>query len=165
MQKAAVMLAAVGAIIAAGIILSFYGSAIITEGLSRDAGRVDAGSTLEVAAELGPAGGEGVYAVQVMEFAEGMVRASVTGPLGQTLADMEVPSESFEGYFEIADEGTYILRVENAGEGTDIVGALGHVPDAAKISVAVTGFYLVIAGMIGMAVAGVYIVRNKRRSV
>lgn len=165
MQKAATMLAVVGALMAAGIALSFYGSMIITEDLTQAVENIGEGKTLEISAEMDPnVNDEGVYVVQVMEFEEGMISARIIDPIGSQIISKMVESESIEEQFEITTGGTFTLIIENSGEYTDVVGVIGHVPDTAKFSVGVTGFYLLIVGLIGMGVIGIYVVKNRRRN-
>ncbi len=165
MQKAATMLALVGGLIAAGIALSFYGSMIITEDLTQAVENIGQGGTLEISAELDPSvNSEGVYVVQVMEFTEGMISVSLVDPLGSQIVSKVVETESLEEQFEITNSGTYTMTIENAGENTDVVGVLGHVPDTAKFSVGVSGFYLLVVGLIGMGIVGIFVVKNRKRN-
>lgn len=165
MQKAATMLALVGGLIAAGIALSFYGSMIITEDLTQAVENIGQGGTLEISAELDPSvNSEGVYVVQVMEFTEGTVSVSLVDPLGSQIVSKVVETESLEEQFEITNSGTYTMTIENAGENTDVVGVLGHVPDTAKFSVGVSGFYLLVVGLIGMGIVGIFVVKNRKRN-
>jgi hypothetical protein len=77
---------------------------------------------------------------------------------------MHIDSESFEERFEILSKGTYQLEIENSGlEDIKIVGVIGHMPDNTTISVGVTGFYLLIIGLIGIVGVGIYTIRNRHR--
>ena len=165
MQKAATMLAVVGGLIAAGIALSFFGSMIIVEDLTQDVGNIGEGSTLEISTELDPKiNDEGFYVVQTMQFSEGMISARVIDPFGSQMISKIIETESYQEQFEISAEGTYTLIIENSGEHSDVVGAIGHVPDSTKVSIGITGSYLLIAGLIGMGVVGIYLVKNRRRN-
>lgn len=165
MQKSATMLAVVGGLIAAGIALSFYGSMIITEDLSQAVENIGEGTIIEITAELDPVvNNEGVYVVQTMEFREGMISVRVVDPFGSEIISKIVETESLEEQFEITTSGTFTLIIENAGEHTDVVGVIGHVPDTAKFSIGITGFYLLVVGLIGMGVVGIYVVKNRRRT-
>lgn len=165
MQKAATMLAVVGGLIAAGIALSFFGSMIIVEDLVQQTENIGGGSTLEITAELDPEiNDEGFYVVQAMQFSEGMISARVIDPFGGQIISKTVESGSYQEQFEIKSGGTFTLIIENAGENSDIIGAIGHVPDSGKVSVGIAGSYLLIAGLIGMVVVGIYAVKNRRKS-
>lgn len=173
MLSAAAMLAIVGGLVAAGLALSFYGSSIITGDLEQQAGMVGGpgGAAVSVSAELGPAGeagaagSRGVFVVQVMDPDAGAaVRASVAGPSGMELAGGRIEGASHEGYFDIGEAGTYTLRVDGSGSGsTEVVAVVGALPGTEKIAVGITGLYLTVAGLIGMAVVGVIAVRARTR--
>ena len=164
MQKAATMLAIVGGLIAAGIALSFYGSMIIVEDLTQSVDNIGEGSTLEISSELDPeVNDEGFYVVQTMKFQEGMISARVVDPFGSQIVSKVIDSESYQEQFEITSSGTFTLIIENSGEFSDVVGAIGHVPDSTKVSVGITGTFLLIIGLVGMGVVGIYAVKNRRR--
>ena len=165
MQKSATLLALVGGLIAVGIALSFYGSMIITEDLVQGVENIGEGGSFEITAELDPSiSTEGVFVVQVMQFQENVVSARITDPFGSQIITKTIDSESYEEQFDITTKGAFTLIVENSGEFTDVVGVIGHLPDTAKFSVGITGFYLLIIGLIGMGVVGIYVVKNRRRS-
>ena len=181
MLSAAAMLAIVGGLVAAGLALSFYGSSIITGGLEQAAGPVGGpdGAAVSVDAYLEPpsggdrsggdrSGGDrsgGVFVVQVMDPDAGAgVRATVAGPSGAELAGVRIDGDSREGYFEIAEAGEYELRVYGSGPGsTEVVAVIGALPGTELIAVGYTGFYLIVAGLIGMAAVGVIAVRARAR--
>lgn len=177
MLSAAAMLAIVGGLVAAGLALSFYGSSIIADGLEQGAGSVggEGGAPVSVSAELGGEGGggggggepRGVFVVQVMDPDAGAgVTARVSGPAGEELAFERVRGDSHEGYFDVGGAGAYTLRVDGDGLGsTEVLAVIGAVPGTEKFAVGFTGFYLTIAGLIGMVAVGVIAVRarSKRR--
>ena len=164
MQKATTMLAVVGGFIVAGMILSFYGSMIIIDDFAQGTENIGGGDEIRIDAELNPGvNTEGIFAVQTMEFQENTISVAVIDPSGTKIASQRVNTESFEERFEIETAGMFTLVIENSGEPTDVAGAIGHVPDAAKLSVGVTGLYLLAAGLVGMAVVGIYVVKNRKR--
>lgn len=162
MPRTGIMLAVVGAVVAAGIALSFYGSILITEDLIQETGFVGAGETLEVAARLDPlVSMDGVYVVQKM--GEGRILADLMDPSGVLIESEYFESESIERFFEIESAGTFTLVVSSEGDRVEVVGVLGHMPESGLISVGVTGFYLVLAGLVGMALVGFQIWKIRRR--
>lgn len=165
MQKSVTLLALVAGLIAVGIALSFYGSMIITEDLAQGVENIGEGGTLEISSELDPSiSNEGVFVVQVMEFQEGVISARVVDPFGSQIISMPIGTESFEEKFDISSKGKFSLIIENKGEFTDVVGVIGHLPDTAKFSIGITGFYLLVVGLIGMGVVGIYVVKNRKRN-
>jgi len=165
MQKPIVFLVIVGTILAAGVFLSFYGAHLSTKDLTVKEDSVLTGDSLKILAELNPSkSNSGVFVVQILDFKEGDLTAKISDPLGDEIVSMHIDSESFEERFEILSKGTYQLEIENSGlEDIKIVGVIGHMPDNTTISVGVTGFYLLIIGLIGIVGVGIYAIRNRRR--
>ncbi|MEK6966118.1 MAG: hypothetical protein AABW62_01645 [Thermoproteota archaeon] len=165
MQKPVVMMAVIGVLIAAGIVLSFYGSQVITEGLSQKEEMVMAGSSFEISSDIDMDTTRlGVFVVQVQNFKEGAIHAKIFDPLGAELVSTTVDRESFEKRFDVATSGTYRLLVENAGQDqTQIIAVIGPMPDPEKLSFGITGFYILILGLIGIVGVGIYAVRNRRK--
>lgn len=165
MQKSAAYLAIVGGLVAVGIALSFYGSQIVIEDLISEQTMVISGKVLEVSAELDPTISEiGVYVVQTLNFKENAIYAKIFDPFGSQIVSKLVETNSFEDRFEISTKGTYQLVVENSGtEETTIVGVIGHMPDTSKLSIGITGFYILIVGLIGMVGVGIYAIKNRRK--
>ena len=165
MQKPVVMMAVIGVLIAAGIVLSFYGSQVITEGLSQKEEMVMAGSSFEISSDIDMDTTRlGVFVVQVQNFKEGAIHAKVFDPLGAELVSTTVDRESFEKRFDVATSGTYRLLVENTGQDqTQIIAVIGPMPDPEKLSFGITGFYILILGLIGIVGVGIYAVRNRRK--
>ena len=167
MQKPVVMMIVIGALIAAGIVLSFYGSQVITEGLSQKDEMVMAGSSLEIYSDIDVTTTNlGVFVVQVQNFKERSIHAKVFDPLGAELISTTIDRESFEKRFDVTTSGTYKLLVENTGQDqTRIIAVIGPMPDPGKLSFGITGFYVLILGLIGIVGIGIYAVRNRRKKV
>lgn len=165
MQKPTAMIAVVGALIATGIVLSFYGSQVITEGLSQKEELVKPGGLLEISSDFDVTTTRlGVYVVQVQNFKEGTIHAKVFDPSGAEIVSTTVDRESFEQRFDVATSGTYKLLVENTGqEQTQMVAVIGPMPDTGKLSFGITGFYILIVGLIGIVGVGIYSIRNRRK--
>ncbi|MEX0656948.1 MAG: hypothetical protein WD154_05340 [Nitrosopumilaceae archaeon] len=164
MQKPVVMMIVIGALIATGIILSFYGSQVITEDLSQKDEIVMAGSSLEIYSDIDVTTNLGVFVVQVQNFKEGAIHAKVFDPLGAEIISTIVDRESFEERFDVTTGGTYKLLVENTGQDqTQIIAVIGPMPDPGKLSFGITGFYVLILGLIGIVGVGIYSIRNRRK--
>ncbi len=172
MQKSIVFLVIVGAILAAGVFLSFYGAHLTTQDLTLKEENILPEGSLEISAELDPSkSSTGVFVVQILEDYENtlgpnflLLTAKISDPLGFEIISLPIDRESVEERFEILSKGTYQLEIENSGlEDIKIVAVIGHMPDNTTISVGVTGFYLLIIGLIGIVGAGIYAIRNRRR--
>jgi hypothetical protein len=162
MLKPAIMMSMVGGLIAVGIILSFYGSQVITEGLSQKEELVVSGGSLEVSSNIDASTTNlGVYVIQVQNFKERAIHAKIFDPVGAEIVSTIVDKESFEQRFAVATSGTYKLLVENTGqEQTLVVAVIGPMPDTSKISFGITGFYILIIGLIGIVGVGIYSIKR-----
>ena len=165
-MKISVVFILVGILIIIGLILSLIGSQAITEGLVSQDGNLSSGETLEINGELDPMKNEfGVFVVQVMNFNENSIYASILDPSGNLIIEKLVDKDSIEERFVIKSQGKYVLRIENNGnEATLITGVIGHVPDSSIFSIGITGFYVLIVGMIGMVLVTVYSIKNRQES-
>lgn len=166
MPKAGIFLTVVGALITIGIILSFYGSQIITEELVTKQKNLVPRDIFTIETVLDPAISEtGVYVVQTINFKEDSIFVKVIDPLENELISKWTDKESFEDRFEILNSGTYQLIVENLGsEETTVIGVIGHMPEKSKLSIGITGLYILIVGLIGMVGMVIYSIRNRRKS-
>ena len=165
MQKPTVYLVIVGGILAAGVFLSFYGAQLSTQDLTVKEENILSGGSLQVSTELDPSKSSmGVFVVQILENKQSTLTAKIFDPLGIEILSITIDSESLEKRFEISSKGTYQLVVENSGlEDLLVVAAFGHMPDNTTISVGITGFYLLIVGLIGIVGVGIYAIRNRNK--
>ncbi|RDJ31647.1 MAG: hypothetical protein DWQ18_05825 [Crenarchaeota archaeon] len=162
MQKSGIFLVIVGGIVVLGIVLSFYGSQMITEGFTQNTAKVGSGSSLDVESFLDPAIEDtGVYVVQVMNFQENAVSVNLFDPFGAIIDSSNIEKESYEKQFEIQTQGNYRLSVENSGSETEIIIAIGHLPSSDKLVIGYTGFYILIVGLIGIIIMGLVVIKNK----
>ncbi len=166
MDRPLVFLVIVGALIAAGIILSFYGSQLTTQNIIVKEENILPDSALEVSVDLDPSVREtGVFAVVVIEnFEEGTISVSVFDPLGSQIISKIAEKESTEERFEITSGGTYKLEIKNSGlKESKVVVGLGYMPDEATQLIGVMGSSLLIVGLIGIVGIGVYSIRNRQK--
>ena len=165
MEKPLIFLLVVGGLIAAGIILSFYGAQLTTQDIIVKEESIAPGSAVEVSIELDPKVSElGVFAVLLEKYEEDSISVSVYDPAGSEIISKIAEKESTEERFEIISSGTYKLEIKNSGlEESQIVAGLGYMPDAATLSIGITGFYLLIVGLIGIVGIGVYSIRNRKK--
>lgn len=165
MKKSAIFLAIVGVLIGAGIILSFYGNYILFEDLVQGNGEVFDGQDLVIEVELDSSKTKsGIFAIQILDFKEGMVTASIIDPSNTTIESESVNQEVFEGLFEVTSSGNYKLLIENKGETTNVFGVIGPEPDEGKRALSNISMYILVAGLVGMAGVAVYIFINRRKA-
>jgi len=165
MDRPLVFLLIVGALIAGGIILSFYGSQLTTQNIIVKEENILPDSAVEVSVELDPSVGEtGVFAVLLENFEENVISISVFDPLGSKIISKIVEKESTEERFEIISSGKYMLEIQNSGlEESKVIVGLGYMPDAGTLSIGIIGFILLIVGLIGIVGIGVYSIRNRQK--
>ena len=126
---------------------------------------IPSNETLEISVELDPFSNEiGVFVVQVMNFNENSIYASIIDPSEIEIISVDVDKESFEENFEISTAGKYVLKIENQGDvEAQVIGLIGPMPNAASFSIGITGFYLLIVGIIGLGLVAIYAVKNRKK--
>ncbi|MDE0090408.1 MAG: hypothetical protein OXP12_03520 [Thaumarchaeota archaeon] len=176
-NKISVAMAGSGGAVALGLVLMALGTQAVLEDVVQGSSTISAATPpLEIEFAVGYDGDEGdggermgVFAVQVLDAPEGSeVSATVLDPLGAEVASVsriaEEPGGSVEGRFGAEVEGTYSLVIRNAGQdGVLTFGAIGPLPDASSKALAFIPFYVLLAGIMGMAGLGIYWATNIRR--
>ena len=154
----------VGIMIAIGAMLLIYGSQTITGDLVIEEGKINSLTQLEIKAELDPdINTQGVYAVQTIEGKEYDISASVIDPSEIKIRDVSINRNSFEDNFEIDEAGTYTLIISTAeSEEIPLVGGIGHLPDSTGVTISIAGFIVIVLGMIGVAVIGFMIIKQRK---
>ena len=154
----------VGIMIAIGAMLLIYGSQTITGDLVIEEGKINSLTQLEIKAALDPEiNTQGVYAVQTIEGKEYDISASVIDPSQDEIRDVSINRNSFEDNFEIDEAGTYTLIISTAeSEEIPLVGGIGHLPDSTGVTISIAGFIVIVLGMIGVAVIGFLIIKQKK---
>jgi len=166
MNRPLVFLLIVGALIAGGIILSFYGSQLTTQNIIVKEESILPDSPVEVSIELDPSVGEtGVFAVVVIEnFEEDSISVSVIDPIGSQIISKIAEKESTEELFDITSVGTYKLEIKNSGiKESKVVVGLGYMPDTGTQLIGIIGTSLLIIGLIGIVGIGVYSIRHRQK--
>ena len=160
-------LVVVGIMIAIGAMLLIYGSQTITGDLIIEEGKINSLTQLEIKAELDPEiNTQGVYAVQTIEGKEFDISASVIDPDEVKIRDVSINRNSFEDNFEIDDAGIYTLIISTAElEEIPLVGGIGHVPDSTGVTISIAGFFVIVLGMIGVAVMGFLVIRQRKNKI
>ena len=165
MGKASKFLVVIGVLIGIGAALLFVGSQAITSDIIIQEGQIGGINKIEIAADLDPEiNSEGVFVVQTMEGSEVSLLVTILDSSDNKIITNSVITNSFEDYFDITEAGIHTLVIETTGETqVDVVGGIGHVPDALAYSISMMGFALLLIGMIGVIVVGIILVRQKKR--
>ncbi|MDC0203444.1 hypothetical protein OAJ88_00125 [Candidatus Nitrosopelagicus sp.] len=157
----------VGIMIAVGAMLLIYGSQTITGDLVIQEGKINSLSQLEIKAELDPEiNTQGVYAVQTIEGKEYDISASVIDPSEIKIRDVSINRNSFEDNFEVDNVGIYTLIISTEeSEEIPLVGGIGHLPDSTGVTISIAGFIVIVLGMIGVAVIGFMIIKQRKNKI
>ncbi len=152
----------------AGLGISVIENQITLEGINQGNGKVSLTDTVTISVDIDKeATPVVVFAVQVMEFKENTISTKILDPSNIEIISQKVNEETLEEEFDIFDSGTYQLIIESSDEDEIFVtGAIGPLPDAEmKIILSSISLSVLIVGMIGLLVIGIFEIKNKKRSV
>ena len=166
MAKAGKFLVAIGVLIGIGAALLFIGSQAITSDIIIQEGQIADTIKLELQANLDPEiNSEGVFVVQTMEGIEISLQVSILDPSRHEIKVNNVVTNSFEDRFDITESGMHTLVIETTNDTeVNVVGGIGHVPDASAYSISVIGFAMLLIGMIGVVVIGIILIRQRKQT-
>lgn len=165
LKKFQILLFIGGALVAVGMVISFYGSKLATSDLSVSEGVIESNSSLEITKELDPlVAKKGVYVIQV-ENPQGGLDAVLYDPAGNQIISQKVSEKSTERSFDIVGKGSYKLVLENKGAQASAVIGITHMPQQQTLAINVLGQSIILAGFVGVVIAIIYVVINKKRSI
>ena len=168
MQKSGLIIVILGLLIVTGLVVSIVGNQVTLEGINQGNGEVSSTQTVTISVDFDMEKTPiGIFAVQVMEFKENTISAKILDPSNIEIISQKVNEETLEEEFDIFDSGTYQLIIESSDEDEIFVtGAIGPLPDAEmKIILSSISLSVLIVGMIGLLVIGIFEIKNKKRSV
>ena len=100
-----------------------------------------------------------------MEGSEVSLQVSILDPSKDDIKSNTIVTNSFEDRFDIAESGTYTLVIKTTDdEMVNVVGGIGHVPDASVYSISMIGFAMLLIGMIGVIVIGIILVKQRKQA-
>ena len=166
MAKAGKFLVAIGVLIGIGAALLFVGSQAITSDITILEGEINSTNQLEIKTTLDPGvNSKGVFVVQTMEGSEVSLQVSILDPSKDDIKSNTIVTNSFEDRFDIAESGTYTLVIKTTDdEMVNVVGGIGHVPDASVYSISMIGLAMLLIGMIGVIVIGIILVKQRKQA-
>ena len=101
-----------------------------------------------------------------MEFKDNIFSAKVLDPLESEIIFQTINEETIEKEFDVLETGTYKLIIESTSNEEPIVfAAIGPLPDANKQLFGFISLIILVVGMMGLVVVGIYGVKNRRRSI
>ena len=149
-----------------GISLTFYESQLINWSVINQQQNLLSGTSMILTKDLDPSKNRnGVYSVQITDFQEkDNIKVSIFDPVGETIISKSIPKSPFQENFIISTNGTYKIQIENQGSReVQILAVIGNYPqDIALIDMC--SFILLIAGLGGLAIGIMYLVKNRSKS-
>ncbi len=155
------------ALIAIGLLLLVLGNQIILEGISQGDGKVSSSQSLTVSVDFdSQETSVGIFAVQIMEFKDNTFSVQVLDPFESEIIFQTINAETIEKEFDVLETGTYKLIIKSTSNEEPIVfAAIGPFPDANKQLLGSISMIILVIGMIGLVVVGIYGIKNRRRSI
>lgn len=155
-----------GIFVLAGIAITAYQSQTTSENLANQQDTVAAGSQMTVTKTMNPGSNQkGVYSIQITDFKnDDRVKATVLDPAGSAMMTRSITKSPMQEMFEITSSGNYTLQIENQGQvPIQALGIIGYYPQGIEYA-DISGFIVLMAGLSGLAVGMMYLVRNRVRS-
>ena len=167
MQKSGIMLGSSAALIAIGMLLLVLGNQIILEGISQGDGKVSSSQSLTVSVDFdSQETSVGIFAVQIMEFKDNTFSVQILDPFDSEIIFQTINEKTIEKEFDVLETGTYKLIIESTSNEEPIVfAAIGPLPDANKQLLGSISIIILVIGMIGLVVVGIYGIKYRRRSI
>lgn len=168
MQKSGIGLVIFGLLIVAGLGISVIENQTTLEGINQGNGKVSSIETVTISVDIDKdTTPVGIFAVQVMEFKENTISARILDPSNIEIISQKINEETLEKEFDIFDSGIYQLIIESSDDDEIFVtGAIGPLPDAdKKLILSTISLSVLIVGMIGLLIIGIFEIKNRKRSV
>jgi hypothetical protein len=167
-QKAGLMVVIAGVLIVSGLIISVLGNQVALEGIIQENGKVSLTQTVSVSADFDADNTQvGIFAVQIMESKESTTYAKILDPSNMEIISQKVNEDTIEMEFDIRETGTYTLLIQGSSEEEIFVtGAIGPFPDTdKKFIISIISTSVLIIGMSGLVMIGIYLMINRKRSI
>jgi len=167
-QKAGLMVVIAGILIVSGLIISVLGNQLTLEGIVQENGKVSSTQTVSISADFDADNTQiGIFAVQVMESKESTTYAKILDPSDIEIISQKVNEDTIEREFDITETGTYTLLIQGSSdEEIFVTGAIGPLPDTdKKFIISIISTSVLIIGMSGLVMIGIYLIVNRKRSV
>lgn len=168
MQKPGLIIVVLGLFIVSGLVVSIFENQITLEGINQENGKVSITEKLTIPVDLDmektPVG---VFAVQIMDVRKNIFSVKVLDPSDIEIISQQIDNDTTEDEFDVLETGTYKLLIESSSDDEIYVaGAIGPLPDPdKKFIMSIISTSLIMVGMIGLGVIGMYGIKNRKRSV
>jgi len=166
LKKSKIALVVTGSLIGIGIILSFYGNYVLFEGLAQTSGEVSVNNDLILEVDLDSTKSQkGIFAVQMIDYKGQIISVSIVDSFDNKIESKTITQDSYEGVFDLQTSGTYKIIVANKSEQLNVFAVIGNEPDQIKRSLAWVSLYILVFGLIGMALVAGLITINRKRAI
>ena len=168
MQRSGLIIVILGLFIVSGLIVSIFENQITLEGINQENGKVSITEKLTIPVDLDVGKTPvGVFAVQIMDVRKNTFSVKVLDPSDIEIISQQIDEDTTEDEFDVLETGTYKLLIESSSDDEIYVaGAIGPLPDPdKKIIMSIISTSLIVIGMIGLGVIGMYGIKNRKRSV
>jgi hypothetical protein len=167
-QKSGLIIVVLGLFIVSGLVVSIFENQITLEGINQENGKVSTAEKIIISNDLNMQKTPiGVFAVQVMDFKENTFSVKVLDPSDIEIISQQIDTDTIEEEFDVLETGTYKLQIESSSDDEIyVVGAIGPLPDPyKKFIMSAISTSLILIGMMGLVVIGIYGIKNRKRSI
>jgi len=162
------MVVIAGVLIVSGLIISVLGNQLTLEGIVQENGKVSSTQTVSISTDFDADNTQiGIFAVQVIESKESTTYAKILDPSDIEIISQKVNEDTIEREFDITETGTYTLLIQGSSdEEIFVTGAIGPLPDTdKKFIISIISTSVLIIGMSGLVMIGIYLIINRKRSI
>jgi len=149
-----------------GIVLTFYESQLIDWSIVNQQQNLLPGASRILTKDLDPSENQdGVYSVQITDFQkDDNIKVSIFNPAGDIVISKSITKSPLQENFIISISGTYKIQIENQGSReAQILAVIGDYPQNIAL-IDICSFILLIAGLSGLAIGIMYLVKNRGKS-
>ena len=162
MQKSILFLAISTILVVLGLVLLVIGNQIILEGVNQDNGLINSNQSLVISSNFTD-DEEGILAIQLVEYQDNTFSIQVLDPFDTEIFFESMKEDTIEREFDITSSGTYKLIIQsNKVDETQVFGAIGPVPDAGKKSLGFISVYVLVIGLAGLAISGIFAIKKRK---
>jgi hypothetical protein len=155
-----------GILVLIGIAITAYQSQITSENLANQQMIVGVGTQMTVTKEMDPNNNQkGVYSIQITDFKnDDEIKATIIDPTNTSIITKSITKSPIQETFKVMSSGNYTLKIENQGQREiQVLGIIGYYPEGIELA-DVSGFIVLLAGLSGLAIGMMYLIRNRVRS-
>jgi hypothetical protein len=149
-----------------GITLTFYESQLIIGSVVNQQQSLLSGASMILTKDLNPSENQnGVYSIQITDFQkDDNIKVDIFSPMGESILSKSITKNPLQENFIIYTNGTYKMQIENQGSReAQVLAAIGNYPQNIAL-IDMCGFILLMAGLSGLAIGIMYLVKNRNKS-